>query len=142
MKKATILTTLLLVFNFSYAQNQKSPSKNALILIQQVQHFNNQDVIRMTANVTMDFKYYYFMEDKLMLQTDGKKEFAETMTSYFNSIGKPQSNIESITSVGNKVSFKEVVEYLNKNGEKATSTALGVYEIKDNLIHRAWYFVD
>ena len=96
----------------------------------------------MTFNVTNDFKYFYFMNDQLMLQTDGKKAFAETMTMYFNSIGKPVSRIESITPVGNKVSFKEVVQYQNKEGKAMSSEALGVYEIKEGKIHRAWYFVD
>lgn len=139
MKKATILVTLLIVFTFSLAQEQ-SASKNALVLMKQVQLFNQQDVAGMTANVTEGFKYFYFVDDKLILEADGKNQFAEAMTSYFKSIGKPQSKIESITSVGNKVSFHETVEYIKGDGEKVESTALGVYEIKDNLIHRAYYF--
>lgn len=72
MRKAIILTLVCVFFNLSHAQNSNEKS-NSVLLMEQVQYFNNQDVIRMTANVTADFKYYYFMDDKLMLQADGKK---------------------------------------------------------------------
>ena len=142
MQKANILLILILFFSFFSAQSESNAEANSVLLMNQVQLFNHQDVVRMTANVTKDFKYFYFMDDQLMLQTEGKKAFAETMTLYFGGIGKPQSRIESITPVGNKVSFREVVEYINKDGNKAESVALGVYEFKENKIHRAWYFVD
>jgi len=138
MKKASVITVLLLVSNLVFAQ-----SNNLLKLLNdQVDAFNQQDIQRLVANVSDDMKYYYLTADELIVETSGKVAFETAMTNYFNSGIKPFSTIESSVIDGSRISFKEVVNHKNKNGETVSSSAMGIYQYHEGKIVRAWYFID
>jgi hypothetical protein len=106
----------------------------------QIEAFNQGDVQALTENVHQDFKWYYISSDTLMLEVSGKENFRKSMESYFQSIPSVQSEIESYTIDGNKISFREIARWKSKSGEKSQS-AMGIYEIRENKIYRAWYFL-
>ena len=138
MKKASVIFVLLLFSNFTAAH-----SKDLLSLLKnQVDAFNQQDVEKLAANVSDDMKYYYLTNDELIIETSGKPAFEEAMANYFQSGNKPHSVIEGHVIDGSRISFKEVVSHINAKGEKVTSSAMGIYQYKDEKIVRAWYFID
>jgi len=138
MKKASVIAILLIVSNFTAAQ----PHNMLSLLDDQVNAFNKQDVEKLVANVTDDMKYFYITADELIVETTGKPAFEAAMTSYFKSGKTPHSVIESYVIDGSRISFKEVVSHINAKGEKISSSAMGVYQYKDDKIVRAWYFID
>ena len=138
MKKASVIAILLIVSNFTAAQ-----SHNLLSLLDdQVDAFNKQDVEKLVVNVTDDMKYFYITADELIVETSGKSAFEDAMKSYFKSGKTPHSVIESYVIDGSRISFKEVVSHINAKGEKVSSSAMGIYQYKDDKILRAWYFID
>lgn len=135
--KNTLIVMLLSTF-CAFGQNE-----NLLkVFNDQVDAFNKQDVKRLVENVSEDFKYFYITSNELVLEVEGKEKFEKSMTAYFSSGRKVLSTIEDYTIDGNRISFKEVVSHLNKEGERVYSSALGVYEIKEGKIVRSWYFID
>lgn len=137
MEKIYLLFFLFLVATFSCAQENKLSK----VLYDQVEAFNNQNVGKLVENVSDDFKYFYISSNELIKEVEGKEDFKKSMEAYFNSGIKVFSEIKSYTIVGNRISFKEVVSYLNKKGEWVYSSSLGVYQIVDKKITRAWYFI-
>ncbi len=134
--KSIITTFLILGSILANAQNDPLPD----VLKDQFDAFNSGDIERLVANVSDDFKWFYITSDTLLLEIKGKEAFRKGMESYFGVGVKVNSKIESYTSQGNRISFKEVVSYKNKKGELVTSSAMGIYELKDEKIFRAWYF--
>ncbi len=142
MKKVSFVLILLLVSLVSVAKESTSDNKLYQLLCDQVDAFNNQDVDLLVNNVTQDFKWYSLTSDALLIETDGKQAFKEGMTEYYKSDRKSTSVIESYTIDGNRISFKEVVSHINKEGKKVSSSAMGIYQYKGDKIYRAWYFID
>jgi hypothetical protein len=113
------------------------------LLNSQVDAFNQRDIKRLVDNVSEDFKYFFITADELVLESKGKLAFQSGMEQYYAARKtKIHSVVEHYTIDGNKISFKEVVSHLNKQGKQVKSSALGVYEIRNEKITRAWYFVD
>ncbi|MEQ9100785.1 MAG: nuclear transport factor 2 family protein [Imperialibacter sp.] len=108
----------------------------------QVAAFNEGDVDRLTANVTDDFKWFSLTADTLLLEVAGKENFRQSMRYYFSAGRKSVSTIEQYAVDGERVSFREVVSHKNKAGETVSSSAMGIYQIQNGKISRAWYFID
>lgn len=108
----------------------------------QIAAFNTQNIERLVHNISENFKFFYITSHQLLLEVEGKEKFRKGMENYFKSVNQVQSEIEAYTIIGNRISFKEVVSYLNSNGKQVDSTALGVYEFKAGKITRSWYFID
>ena len=138
MKKASVIIVLLIFTNFAAAHSTTLLS----LLNNQVEAFNQQDVSKLVDNISDDMKYFYLTADELIIETSGKAAFKEAMTNYFKSGNKPHSVIKSHVIDGSRISFKEVVSHKNKKGETVSSSAMGIYQYKDEKIVRAWYFID
>ena len=124
--------------NFVLAHNEKL----LRLLHDQVDAFNQQDVKRLVDNVSEDFKYFYITSNELILEAEGKENFKMSMINYFKSGKKPFAVIASHSIDGNRISFKEVVSHQNQDGKTISSSAMGIYQYKDDKIIRAWYFID
>lgn len=137
MRKLSILGIALLSFQITLGQ-QSDPLK---VLQKQVEAFNSKDINSLVRNVTQDFKWYYIGSDSLILEVDGQEKFRTSMESYFNFISEVETVIDDYTVEGNKISFKETVHYQTSAGKEGSASAMAIYEIKDGLIFRVWYFL-
>ncbi len=120
----------------AFSQNQEVLK----ILQDQVKAFNAKDVDKLVINVTEDFKWYYIGADTLLLEVEGQQQFKKNMVAYFEHIKTIKSEIVEYAVEGNRISFKEVVAYETTGGKRGKASAMAVYEIKDHLIYRVWYF--
>lgn len=136
-KQITLIVLTFFALNLFAQQDQVLKIFN-----DQVEAFNERDVDRLVNNVTDDFKWFYITSDTLLLEVAGKENFKTSMEGYFSAVPSVFSSIEASTTDGNRISFKEVVRYKNKKGETVASSAMGIYEIEENKISRAWYFID
>jgi len=137
MKRLTIVIITLFATNV-LAQN--GPILD--VLYDQVDAFNHGDIDRLVNNVSDDFKWFSITSDTLMLDVSGKENFRANMTDYFAGGRTVHSSIEQYAIDGNRVSFREVVGHKGSGGENITSSAMGIYEIVEGKIRRAWYFID
>jgi len=134
--KQLFTSILLLLATVSFAQENEIHS----ILQEQVEAFNTKDIDGLVENVTDDFKWYFIGPDTLHLEVSGKENFRKSMESYFNSIAEVKSEIAEYAIDNNRISFKEVVRYVTSSGITQSASAMGIYEMKNGLIYRAWYF--
>ena len=134
---------MLFVIVLLFSTNTIAASDPLSVLNNQVDAFNQRDVKRLVENVSVDFKYFFITADELVLESEGKIAFQNGMEQYYAARkAKIHSVIEHYTIDGNRISFKEVVSHKNKAGKEITSSALGVYEVHQGKITRAWYFID
>jgi hypothetical protein len=61
------------------------------------------------------------------------------MAGYFASVRDVASVIEHTTVTGPYVAFRERVSWTGKSGRRSQA-ALGVYEVRDGLVKRVWYY--
>jgi len=141
-----IIWFFVLLFSTSLLISTNLRADDAEILAifnDQVEAYNQRDVARMVANVSDDFKWYSLTADQLLVETSGKSAFKKSMENYYRArSNKTTSVIESYLIDGNRISFKEVVSHKNPQGKQVTSSAMGIYQIKDGKVFRAWYFID
>ncbi len=133
-----VITTLLLLGSLMSQAQDAIPE----VLKDQFDAFNTGNIDRLVANVSDDFKWFYITSDTLLLEIKGKEAFRQGMESYFGAGVKVNSEIESYAIDGNRISFREVVSHKNRNGDLVSSSAMGIYQLKDEKIFRAWYFID
>lgn len=112
------------------------------ILNAQVEAFNKKDIEALAANVTDDFKFFYVTADELLTETEGKEAFKKSMGNYYKHIVIIHSTIEEYVVQGSFISFREKVAYTTAEGKSGESSSMGVYQIKDGLISRAWYYIE
>lgn len=134
--KNLFLITLLCFYTGIFAQDKSVHD----ILIDQVEAFNAKNIETLVANVSEDFKWYYIGSDTLLLEVDGKENFQKSMIAYYNSLKEVKSEITEYAIEQNRINFKEVVQYETKSGHSGQASSMGIYEMKNGLIHRVWYF--
>ena len=108
----------------------------------QVDAFNKRDVARLVDNVSDDFKWFYLTPDSLLIEVSGREEFRASMESYFESTPPVASVISAHAIDGNRMSFQETVSYKSADGTPVSSSAMGIYQVDNDEITRAWYFID
>jgi hypothetical protein len=97
-----------------------------------VEAFNQHDPDAMADLVTKDFELFYFKEGKAELAVAGREALAAEMTDYFKS--RPDVESEITERIGGQihVTFREQII--------GGASSLAVYEVRDGLIRRAWYY--
>jgi len=138
MKSILLSIVLFACVSAANAQNEELMR----VFNDQVEAFNEGNVDRLTANVTDDFKWFSLTADTLLLEVEGKENFRQSMKYYFPAGRKSVSTIEQYAVDGERISFREVVSHQNKAGETVSSSAMGIYQIQNGKISRAWYFID
>jgi hypothetical protein len=137
MNKEALLCFLLLLPTGAGAADESKPQPvqaTALVTATAlVDAFNLHDPLAMAELVTTDFELYY-VDDKgvASLGTRGRVQLVDEMLGYFKSRPEVRSEIVGAIDGPVFVSFREQIV----GGE----SSLAVYEVRDGLIRRAWYF--
>ena len=101
--------------------------------------FNKQDTAAMLALAASDAQWYNVQGNKIEIEVDGKPALEKWLTGYFKSCPSCRSEIESLMAAGSYVTVHERAMWETKAGKKAQK-ALAVYEVREGLIRRVWYF--
>lgn len=102
--------------------------------------FNRHDVEALVATVAPDFAWFNVDGEKLLPDSRGRDALRKGMTAYFKSLPSVRSDFESLTVNGAYVSVKERASWQSKAGLPRSQSTLAVYEVRDGLILRVWYF--
>ena len=138
MRTATILCALFLAV-YLVIPAKDSASATLQVVQQFEQAFNEHDVEAMAALVAEDFRYFYVVGDSLVAQASSREELRKSMQGYFKGLPSARSEIEEYTVAGSFISVRERA-YWNANGKERSQFSLGVYEVRDGLIRRVWYY--
>ncbi len=101
--------------------------------------FNKHDVSAMSSLVATNAQWFNVDGAKLAIETNGKAELEKWLKDYFQSCPSCHSEFEALMVAGSYVTVHEKAMWESKSGPKAQKS-LGVYEVRDGLIQRVWYY--
>lgn len=110
------------------------------VVHEQMDAFNRYDVAGMAARVAPDFVWFSVDRDEITEEVRGREALADGMRSYFASLPSVRSEIEEWMVAGNLVTIRERASWTDASGIERSQAALGIYEVRDGLIQRVWYF--
>jgi hypothetical protein len=90
----------------------------------------------MLSQVSEDIAWYSISEEGVDVEARGKDAFRQAMESYFNALPAARSEVEAAVASGHYVSVRERAYW----GGEHSQVALGVFEVRNGLIARVWYY--
>ena len=135
----TVLGALLVFAVSTGASQQPAVPDHAATVRAFVDAFNAQNVERMLALVTADVEWISVDGVKLSTETAGKDALRTSMTAYFKGCPTCRSAVEIGTATANRVATVETASWTGAAGPRS-QRGLAVYEFKDGLIRRVYYF--
>lgn len=135
MMKILLATCAILACNAILADE----SANLATVHNFVAAYNAHDENLMLTFVNDDIRWMSVKDGTVNTESDGKKELARSMQSYFEGMPSTRAELRDISSTGNFVSAVEEVHWKLEN-ETQSQCAVSVYELKGALISNVWYF--
>ncbi len=109
------------------------------VIQEQLRAFNAHDANAMVANLHEDFAWFGVDSNVMTLEMQGRGNFFNSMREYFNGVPGARAEIEEIFVAGVFVTALERSYWLQGDGE-VSQASLAIYEIRDGLIYRVWYY--
>ena len=110
------------------------------VVRKQAEAFNRHapdDVVACYADAV---KWYNIDGDSVATESSGKESIRTWLTGYFKSFSTVKSELLELSQTGPHVVFRERASWTGKDGKPRSQTAIGVFEVRDGLVQRAWYF--
>ncbi len=102
--------------------------------------YNTRDAAAVAAHYADDIKWFGVAGDKQSVEGEGRVAVEKWLAGYFKSLPDVRAEISDVAQTGPHVSFRERVTWTAKDGTRRAQSAIGVYEVRDGKIARAWYF--
>ena len=134
-----VFTAVFLFSLFTSGASAQDPEPSLEIVLQMMKAFTAQDPEAMSATLADDIGWYSIVGDTLTVQAEGKDELLTGLRSYFESIPTAHSEVEESFVSGKYVLIRER-GYWHEDGVQRSQSSLAVYEIREGLIARVWYF--
>lgn len=112
----------------------------AVLLRAYLDAFNRHDATATAAFCAENFKWFSLDGDKSSADVEGRAPLQEWLTGYFKAYPTVRSEFLSVEQTGPFLTVRERPSWDNQEGKRVTQQAIGIYEIRDGLIQRAWYF--
>lgn len=135
MMKTLLATCAILACNTVLADD----SANLNTVRSFVAAYNAHDEELMLDFVNDDVRWMSVKDGAVNTESEGKKELARSMQSYFEGMPSTRAELHDIKSTGSFVSAIEEIQW-KLDGETHSQCAVSVYELKDALISNVWYF--
>lgn len=78
--------------------------------------------------------------DKLTPEIQGRAALHQWLVGYYKNLPSARSEFLSLEQAGPFLTVRERASWQNKEGRRLAQQAIGVYEIRDGLIQRVWYY--
>lgn len=104
-----------------------------------VEAFNQHNLVALAERVAPDFVWFNVTSDRATVEVKGREALQKNFANYFQNTPTVRSEIDGLVSSGAYVSFRERATWNSLLGQRS-QTALAVYEVKNGLITRAWYY--
>jgi len=121
------------------AASDADPVDQFAVIDVQLAAFNAHDVNAMVANLAEDFAWFAVDPDMTRAELRGREEFRRSMELYFTSVPGARAEIEERLGVGPFAAVRERA-YWMRGGVEFSQASLAVYELRDGLIRRVWYY--
>lgn len=118
----------------SLRQNERSK-----ILDEYFDAFNNCDVDRLSAMVSVDIRLMSVLPDTVTMDLAGRKKLETWLKGYFNSLPNVRSTYSDLSVREPFYSFVETAQWGPDSAGKQQSS-MATYLIKNDKIQRVWYY--
>jgi ketosteroid isomerase-like protein len=125
---------------FAHGNTAWLMTPEAILLRAYLDAVNRMDADAVTAMCAENFTWYNVDGDKVAPEVQGRAKLREWLTGYFRDIPSVRTEFLAVEQTGPFLTVRERASWDNKEGKRVSQQALGVYEIRDGLIQRAWYY--
>jgi hypothetical protein len=102
--------------------------------------YNRHETDAIAALLSPKVKWFSLDGDKLSTDGDGREALRTWLAGNFKSLPDTRSEFLTIEQTGAFLSVRERATWTAKDGTKRSQQSQSVYEIRDGLIERVWYF--
>lgn len=102
--------------------------------------FNRHEADATAAFLAEDVKWYSVSGDAQSLEGDGRAAIRDWLAGYFKLLPDVKSDVLELRQTGPHLFVHERVAWTAIDGSAKRAAALAIYEVRDDLVRRAWYF--
>ncbi len=125
---------------FAHGTTAWLTTPEAVVLRAYLDAFNRHEPDAVAALLSPRVKWYSLDADKLVTDGDGREALRAWLVGYFKSLPDVRSDFVTIEQTGAFLSVRERAIWTAKDGARQSQQSQAVYEIRNGLIERAWYF--
>jgi hypothetical protein len=125
---------------FAHGNTAYLTTPEAILLRAYLDAFNRHEPEAVAAFCAENFKWYSVAGDQITTDIEGRAPLRDWLTGYFKSLPTVGSEFLAIEQTGPYLTVRERASWDNREGKRVSQQALGLYEIRDGLIQRAWYY--
>jgi len=115
-------------------------SPEIAVVRRQVEAFNRHSADDVVACYAENIKWVNVDGDTVSTEGEGRESIRTWLAGYFKSFATVKSELIEINQTGPHVVFRERASWLGKDGKPRSQTSIGIFEVRDGLIRRAWYY--
>lgn len=125
---------------FAHGNTAYLMTPEAMLLRAYLDAFNRHEAEAVAAFCADNFKWFSVDGDKTSVDADGRAPLRDWLVGYFKSLPTVRSEFLSVDQAGPFLTVRERASWDNKEGKRVSQQGFGLYEIRDGLIQRVWYF--
>lgn len=125
---------------FAHGTTAWLTTPEAIVLRAYLDAGNRLDADAVAALCAENFAWYNVENDKVVPEVQGRAVLHEWLLGYYKKLPSARSEFLSIEQAGPFLTVRERASWNNKEGQRLSQQAIGIYEIRDGLIQRVWYF--
>jgi hypothetical protein len=125
---------------FAHGSTAFLMTPEAVLLRAYLDAFNRHEADAVAAICAENFKWYSIEGDKTSVDAENRTQLRDWLVGYFKSLPTVRSEFLAVEQTGPLLTVRERASWDNQAGQRVSQQALGVYEIRDDLIQRVWYY--
>lgn len=110
------------------------------IISSYIEAYNQRDVQAMAALMHPDVEWLSVEGREVQVIANGRDDLVAQMRAYVASPSATTSTLEGAVANGPYLAVREIARWRRDDGSMAEQSSLAVYEIRDGLVRRVWYF--
>ena len=104
-----------------------------------IRAYNAHDIPALLSFLDSDFVWLNVAGDSVAVEVRGKEAVESGLHDYFRALPTARSEAETMSALGPWVTIRERAHWQGKNGPRSQA-AISVYEVREGLIRRVWYY--
>ncbi len=134
-----LLLTLVFLIPAYHGVAAETSKPNEQRVRDYVAAFNKHDIDTMMSMVSDDVQWVSVSGDKIAVESQGKAKLREGLAGYFKAAPTVKSKLEWVKATASRVAALERAEWQGRSGP-VSQASLSVYEFRDGLIVRVYYY--
>lgn len=140
MKPIRYFLLISMLFSQPSAHAHELETKESLIVAQYSEAWNKKDLNAMAALMHPDIEWLSVEGSNISVESKGKTNLLKALEDWLGSTNLPKARLHDWSINGNYVAVTETASWTDKSQQLQSQSSLTVYELKDKLIIRVYYY--